>query len=312
MEAGRTPEGTVETGAPQYERCEECGAPMDPQQRYCVHCAARRKGAESPAERYFAAAARLSRRTPVVPRRSTGSSGVRAAAVGFFALLPIAVALGVLVGRSGTDNNGGANEAALLKAIKQQDATAASGASTATASVQRLSSDFGLAKGFTVKLSTLPVDGTDQTAASKAEKSAEAKGAKDVGIIDPSELSVKPSQGAQSYVLYSGEFKQRGQAEAALKKLKPKFKSAEVIEVTSGGASAGGKVVAKTQFGTVHKVAGLKTSDTQAAQGAQLAQQAATATGKDYVNQEKNLPDVIPVGPSTGSAGAGAPKGAGD
>ena len=26
-----------------YEPCEECGAPLDPQQRYCVNCAARRE-----------------------------------------------------------------------------------------------------------------------------------------------------------------------------------------------------------------------------------------------------------------------------
>ena len=58
----------------------------------------------------------------------------RAAAVGFFALLPIAVAIGVVVGRSGSDS--GENEA-LLKALRNQDAavattTAAGPATTAT------------------------------------------------------------------------------------------------------------------------------------------------------------------------------------
>jgi len=47
---------------PQYESCQECGAPLDRQQRYCVNCAARRSDASNPAARYFAAASRDRRR----------------------------------------------------------------------------------------------------------------------------------------------------------------------------------------------------------------------------------------------------------
>ena len=43
------------TKAQGYEPCEECGAPMDPQQRYCVECAARRGNGSNPSSRYFAA-----------------------------------------------------------------------------------------------------------------------------------------------------------------------------------------------------------------------------------------------------------------
>ena len=32
-----------------YEPCEECGAPLDPQQRYCVNCAARRGNGDNEA-----------------------------------------------------------------------------------------------------------------------------------------------------------------------------------------------------------------------------------------------------------------------
>jgi hypothetical protein len=313
MEGNPTPQQTAPPAASsRFENCEECGAPMDPQQRYCINCAARRKGAESPAERYFASVARRTRRTASVP--APRSSAGRAAAVGFFALLPIAVALGVLVGRSGGDSGSSVDEQALLNALNKQGAAAstAAGAGVATtASASRLSSDFGLDKGFTVKIGTLPA-ASDQAAAAKAKKDAESKGATKVGIIDPSAFTITPSQGGGGYILYSGEFKQRGQAEAALKKLKPKFKSAQVIAVKSASSGpAGGKVVAKTKYGAVHKVTGLKTSDQQKAQGAQIAQQVAGTTGKDYVQQEKNLPDVIPVGPSTGSS-APAPKGGGD
>ena len=117
-----------------YEPCEECGAPLDPQQRYCVECAARRGNGSNPSSRYFAAMSKKSRRPLTKGQAKTRGGGSRAAAVGFFALLPIAVALGVVVGRSGS---GDSNEEALLKALhqaeKQQVAAAPVEAETATA-----------------------------------------------------------------------------------------------------------------------------------------------------------------------------------
>lgn len=100
------------------EPCEECGAPMDPQQRYCVECAARRGNGSNPASRYFAAMSKKSRRPLTRSQAKAPGGGSRAAAVGFFALLPIAVALGVVVGRSGS---GDSNEQALLKALHQAE-----------------------------------------------------------------------------------------------------------------------------------------------------------------------------------------------
>jgi len=113
-----------------YEPCEECAAPLDPQQRYCVNCAARRGNGANPASRYFAAMSKKARR-PLTrpPAKSTGS---RAAAVSFFALLPIAVAFGVVIGRS---NTGGSESDALLQALRNQEAaTASSAGATTTAS----------------------------------------------------------------------------------------------------------------------------------------------------------------------------------
>jgi hypothetical protein len=101
-----------------YEPCEECGAPLDPQQRYCVECAARRGNGSNPASRYFAAMSKKSRRPLTKSQSKPAGGGSRAAAVGFFALLPIAVALGVVVGRSGS---GDSNEEALLKALHQAE-----------------------------------------------------------------------------------------------------------------------------------------------------------------------------------------------
>jgi hypothetical protein len=125
------------TSSPHYEPCEECGAPLDPQQRYCVECAARRGNGANPASRYFAAMSKRARR-PIARPAAKAGPGSRAAAVGFFALLPIAVAIGVVVGRSGAD--GGENEA-LLEALRNQDAAVAStpagGSATAAAKAKK-------------------------------------------------------------------------------------------------------------------------------------------------------------------------------
>lgn len=111
---------------PAFEPCEECGAPMDAQQRYCVNCAARRGNGANPASRYFATMSKRARRPLARPAAKPGSSS-RAAAVGFFALLPIAVALGVMVGRSGSGED---SSEALLQALRERQATAAAPAST--------------------------------------------------------------------------------------------------------------------------------------------------------------------------------------
>jgi len=113
-----------------YEPCEECGAPMDPQQRYCVNCAARRGNGANPSSRYFATMSKRARPPLVRPAAAKQSPTSRAAVVGFFALLPIAVAIGVAIGNNGS---GGSDEEALLKALQERQATAAGTAVVPTA-----------------------------------------------------------------------------------------------------------------------------------------------------------------------------------
>src|SRR6478672_3549637 len=100
-----------------FEPCEECGAPMDPQQRYCVNCAARRGNGANPASRYFATMSKRARR-PLAGPAAKPSPTSRAAAVAFFALLPLAVGLGVVVGRGGS--GGGDDNEALLQALRER------------------------------------------------------------------------------------------------------------------------------------------------------------------------------------------------
>ncbi len=90
---GQVSDQATPTKAQGYEPCEECGAPLDPQQRYCVECAARRGNGSNPSSRYFAAMSKKSRRPLTKSQAQKPGAGSRAAAVGFFALLPIAVAM---------------------------------------------------------------------------------------------------------------------------------------------------------------------------------------------------------------------------
>ena len=93
-------------------------------------CGAAGNGA-NPASRYFAAMSKKARRPLTRPPAKAGP-GSRAAAVAFFALLPIAVGLGVVVGRG---DSGGADNEALLQALRRQEAatTTASAAGAAPA-----------------------------------------------------------------------------------------------------------------------------------------------------------------------------------
>src|SRR4051794_22313924 len=111
-------------GASSYASCEECGAPLDEKQRYCVSCGARRRDKGGPAVQYFAKAGRRTRRGP---GKAGGGSGARAAAVLFFVVLPIAVAIGVLVGKG----NGGSSDGELAAAIKGLQADGGGGAALA-------------------------------------------------------------------------------------------------------------------------------------------------------------------------------------
>jgi hypothetical protein len=299
-----SPAPETEKKAAELSSCEECGAPMDAKQRYCISCGNRRKDAGSPTVQYFAASARSKRRagTGAGGRAAGRPSGARAAAVIFFVLLPIAVAVGVLVGRGGSENNDD-----LIAAIEAAGAGGGTAGGTLAADTSAtIASTYTLDKGFTVMLKTLPATGTDQAAVDAETKEAEGGGASDVGIINPADFTTKPDQ-AGEYILYSGEFKTKAEADKALAKLKPKFKDAIVLEVTRAAAnSSGGKVLAQTEFGSVSQVEGFEATPEKEAADAQVVDDIAKKIGDDFVGAQKDLPDVIVVG---GNGGGSAPTG---
>jgi hypothetical protein len=268
------------------------------------------------------------RRTPAArsaARRSTRSSATASAAArgaairaarpfstsprrGSAVVLPIAVAIGVLVGKGNGNDNGD-----LASAIESLKSSGGSGAALAsTAAPTTIPSDWTLAAGYTVELKTLPLDGTDQAAIDAAKKDATSKGAADVGIINPSEFTITPAPQGGGYVLYSGEFKTKAEAIKAIAKLKPKFLGAVVVAVKKTAGGDQGQLVDKTAYGDVHKVEGFAPSAQKVASDTALVNQESQKTGKNYVDSQKDLPDVIVVGGSGGGSSNPAAQGNGD
>jgi hypothetical protein len=108
-----------------YERCEQCGAPAERAQRYCVNCGAHRRHVPDPAAAYMSRATAPAGSSAASPTRTApaGASGVPAHPIGLLgalaiALIPVAAAVGVLIGRS--SNN---QDAKVIQALHQQPTT---------------------------------------------------------------------------------------------------------------------------------------------------------------------------------------------
>jgi hypothetical protein len=97
--------------------CEGCGAPLEDQQRYCVHCGARRADVEEPALAWMAS--RKGRPTPVAaaPPATPARNPLALPAI-LLALLPVVAAVGVIAGRG----SGETTDPRLLQALRSQKA----------------------------------------------------------------------------------------------------------------------------------------------------------------------------------------------
>jgi hypothetical protein len=284
------PEQTV------YERCDRCSSAVDEGQRYCVVCGSRNKRAEDPVSRYLAVATSRSRAAqssrPAAARRRR-ASGLGTAAV--IAAIPLAVALGVIVGRA---NSGG--DAALIRALRAQKAPVvtvtgggtASSTGQASVATRTVAGTFTLAQGYAVELRTLPVRGTGPAGVAKAEQAAKAKGATGIGVIDVNTFTVSPKPSGDVYVIYSGQFKTKSEAEAALAKLKRRFPGAVVIAVRAAAGSSSSSSRSSASGGGQ-----VSTQATKAniAQGAKEVKQISHATGSNYVQAQNNLPGQVVI-----------------
>lgn len=295
-----TDQPTIEVSSPpdHYEPCEQCGAPLDHGQRYCVMCGNHRRHVRDPAASYLARARSKARpgggSAGGTPRRRSSNLGVALA----IAVIPLALGLGVLVGRA--SNNGDSKLIAALRAQKPEVITVAAsggsstGPSTPVSAAAAATSTFPLESGYAVELQTLPARGTTEASVTSAEASAKSKGATGVGLILQSDYKVTPAPPAGAYVIYAGAFKTRAEATKSLSQLRRRFPKAVVIQVQP--ASTGeGQVLTKTRYGTAHQVTGFHATASSLAQGGQIVQKVQKEIGKNYVQSQRGLPDEISV-----------------
>jgi hypothetical protein len=99
-----------------YAACDQCGAPLDDQQRYCVHCGRRRADVEEPALAWMASRRARAAAAPVAVASRPPRNPLALPALAL-ALLPIAVGVGVLAG----GHHGGSDQR-LIDALRNQKA----------------------------------------------------------------------------------------------------------------------------------------------------------------------------------------------
>lgn len=276
------------------ERCRGCGAPLAEDQRYCLECGERRTPISSvllggPA----AAPAALAQEPPLAPPappgapRSNGEEprGNAVTVIAGVGVLLLAMGVGVLIGRSG----GGKQTASAPPQVISVASTPSSGSTGASEAT--FSDDWPSGtSGYTVQLQTLPVAGTQTSAVEAAKSAASGKGAKEVGALKSEDFS---SLTAGSYVIYSGVYHKRAEAQKALGGLKKSFPGATVVSVSNG--AAGSHPSSSSPSSTTPASSGAGSNEKNPAPPS-VVEEERKSKGKSYEEKSKNLPNVISTG----------------
>jgi hypothetical protein len=273
------------------EPCRNCGASMDADQRYCLQCGERRAPmsrvlaggpaggpprSETPATASRAASQVPPGAPPLWQQRNNTLSVI--AGVG---VLMLAMGVGVLIGRAG-----GSKPAQGAAQVITVGAPAA-GTSTPAAAAEAFTSDWPSGTtGYTVQLQTLAQTGTPVSAVQAAKAAATAKGAKSVGALKSEEFSSLP---AGTYVIYSGVYHKKAEAEKALKGMRKSFPGASVISVSNRSSSAG---PASSTGGSTSGAAGNGLNNP----APPTVLESSPKKGQGFEQKSKNLPNVISTG----------------
>jgi hypothetical protein len=277
------------------EPCASCGAPLADDQRYCLECGERRAPASS---------ALLAGPTPggsaqpapvgpppsgppaagqLAPAGAGATRGNTVTVIAGVGVLLLAMGVGVLIGRSGSPKQ----SAAPAQVISVGSASGAPTGTNASAAPAFTDDWPAGTSGYTVQLQTLAQSGTALGAIEAAKAAASAKGAKGVGALKSEDFS---SLTAGSYVVYSGVYHKRAEAQKALGGLRKKFPGASVISVSSGGSHASSEAAGGSAGGP-----GVGSSLSHPAPPSAL-QNLSKKKGKSYEEESKNLPNVISTG----------------
>lgn len=279
------------------ELCASCGAPLADDQRYCLECGERRApissvllGGPAPGGSRQPAPAGAPPSGPppaehLAPAGADARSGSTVTVIAGVGVLLLAMGVGVLIGRSGSPKQSAA-PAQVISVGAASGAPTGSNASAATA----FSDDWPAGtRGYTVQLQTLPQSGTLPSAVEAAKAAASAKGAKAVGALKSEDFS---SLTAGSYVIYSGVYHKKAEAQRALGGLKKSFPGASVISVSNGASHSGSSSAGAGESGGG---SGAGSSLSHPAPSTVL-KSLKNTKGKSYVERSKSLPNVIETG----------------
>jgi hypothetical protein len=263
--------------------CEECGASLASDQRYCLNCGARHGDPRLPIDEVLASSAGGAGavQPPAAPPARPGErrDWTPLAALGGLALLAVMLTVGVLIGKTDSKSAAGA------QVIKLTGGGGGVGGSNATVADTTVKSDWPAGKkGFTIEIGELPKKGTQPAAVAAAKSAASSKGAPQVGVLDSDGFGSLPPG---KYVVYSGSYSKKADAEKALKGLKRKFPQAKVVEVSDSASSA--------SSGRPTHYAGKK----KATLSQKDLQNLGNLNGNNYEKQSKKLPQttVLPGAP---------------
>ncbi|HXB15545.1 MAG TPA: zinc ribbon domain-containing protein [Solirubrobacteraceae bacterium] len=273
---------------PEAPSCPACGSPVAADQRYCLECGER----QAPMSEFLRSGPPLGSSPPATPPLppSTPDSGAprnnNASLLAGVGVLLLALGVGVLIGRSGDSSK---PSQAPIQVVTQ---TGGTGASSAPGTEASFTSNWpGTTKGYTVELQTLPITGTTVASVEAAKGAATGKGAGSVGALKSSEFA---SVGGETYVIYSGVYHKKGEAQKALAGLKKKFPAAKVIEVSSH-AAASSESGSNAAAARKKLAPGVGKSLTKPAPPTVL-QGPNAPKGKKAEEESKNIPDVVSTG----------------
>ncbi len=214
------------------------------------------------------------------PADAANSRNATLTALAGIGLLLLAMGVGVLIGRSGSTK-----QASAAPQVITVGGTASTGASTEGS----FTSDWPAGtSGYTVQIETLPQSGTSVSAVAAAKAKATAKGATGVGALKSEEFS---SLTAGEYVIYSGDYPKKAEAEKARTALAKSFPGATVIHVSSQGSSTEASETGKS----TGSGKGVGETPSKPAPPSVL-NNLRSSKGKSYEEKSKNLPDVVETG----------------
>jgi hypothetical protein len=198
-------------------------------------------------------------------------------------VLLLAMGVGVLIGRSG----GAGKQTAAAPQVISVGSAPATGATGGGAEATPFTDDWPSGTiGYTIQLKTLPQASTQPSAVEAAKSAASAKGAKGVGALRSEDFA---GLKAGSYIVYSGVYHSKAQAENALGRVTKSFPGASVIKVsTSGGSSAG----ASSGSGAGGGASGSGGGSSPPA-SSKVLEELHKSKGKSYEEKSKNLPNVV-------------------